>query len=643
MPLWHTIQNELEQSQQKESIIELMTNQQPIVEADYSAIDAGSVQETPLAITYLPEDQISDGQNARIHMDEQELDELANSIMVHGILQPLMVMLIPPNFHRVVFGHRRLQAVRLAMKRLYAVGNDARAEQLRLVPVMVREFLNPDKPIDLGLIENTQRVDLDPLEEAKYYKRILDNSKTGRERDIRNLAYSLGKEESYVRQRLQLDELVDTGKNLFRKKVMPYAFAREVCRLKPEDQNKVISLGFSGYQLEKGNLSSKMLTTEYAPGTFKAVKLDKPKEADHSLQWSLPQLKRFINETATKDLTKAPFDKLDKTLLENVPACSECPKRSSVNQGLFPEQAGQDICFDAGCYRRKEKAHLSSKESYAKKRYGEYVKLTDNSFSRSSGEVVWNPKFQIAGQTCGCANPKHGVVTGGSKSGELLWFCGNLGKCDPKCPVYIPGWEETEEKQREIALKSEQLDAEQKEKEAKQLKMGSDLREVYINVLLVTQQVLQPFELAILARRAYDSANQYQSPSVNGLLGWSLSRDTRWDIKEAYLVDKFKSASQEELLKVIRICELVRLCQHNTFQNQLRLIHEFMARLGYTTEEIYREMKSAEVSDEALSYLDNIIKPADESARQGADRYDEDDEIDENAHLDEYDPENDDD
>ncbi len=95
----------------------------------------------------------------RLHFDESKLRELADSIREHGVLQSLVVSPKSDGTYELIAGERRLQASRLA--------------GLTKVPVVIREAEEQEK-LELAIIENIQRHDLNPIEEAKAYARLID-------------------------------------------------------------------------------------------------------------------------------------------------------------------------------------------------------------------------------------------------------------------------------------------------------------------------------------------------------------------------------------------------------------------------------------------------------------------------------------
>ena len=94
----------------------------------------------------------------RRRFDEAALQELADSIRQHGIIQPLTVRKLPSGFYQIIAGERRWRAARMA--------------GLREVPVTVIEA-DDKKAMELALIENLQRADLDPIEEAQGYQQLM--------------------------------------------------------------------------------------------------------------------------------------------------------------------------------------------------------------------------------------------------------------------------------------------------------------------------------------------------------------------------------------------------------------------------------------------------------------------------------------
>ena len=121
----------------------------------------------------------------RKRFDDEALEELADSIREHGILQPLTVRRLSSGYYQIVAGERRWRAARLA--------------GLTEVPAIVIEA-DDRKVTELALIENLQREDLDPIEEAEGYKKLMDAYNMTQE----DVASRVGKSRSAVANALRL-------------------------------------------------------------------------------------------------------------------------------------------------------------------------------------------------------------------------------------------------------------------------------------------------------------------------------------------------------------------------------------------------------------------------------------------------------
>jgi ParB family chromosome partitioning protein len=124
----------------------------------------------------------------RTRMDEKSLAELADSIRVRGVIQPIVVRPVGPSQYEILAGERRWRAARIA--------------GLERVPAVIREV--PDEAaLGIGLIENIQREDLNPLEEARGLKRLIDEFKLTHE----EVAGAIGRSRAGVTNLLRLLEL----------------------------------------------------------------------------------------------------------------------------------------------------------------------------------------------------------------------------------------------------------------------------------------------------------------------------------------------------------------------------------------------------------------------------------------------------
>jgi ParB family chromosome partitioning protein len=138
------------------------------------------------AIKMLPLDQLEPNpQQPRLEFDETTLDELAASIREHGVLQPVLVRPVGPHRYQLIAGERRWRASKIAAT--------------ETIPAMVDE-IDDQTAMEIAIIENLQREDLSPLDEASMYDRMIREHGYS----IRRLAEKLGKDKGYVENRLRL-------------------------------------------------------------------------------------------------------------------------------------------------------------------------------------------------------------------------------------------------------------------------------------------------------------------------------------------------------------------------------------------------------------------------------------------------------
>jgi len=147
-----------------------------------AALDSAPIRELHL-------DQIQPNRlQPRWRFDDDKLAELADSMRQNGVLQPLLVRTVAGGFE-LVAGERRLRAARLA--------------GLQSVPVLVRDDIDDREALKLAILENVQRQDLNPIEEARGYRRLIDEFEMGQQ----DLAERLGKSRSAIANTLRLLQL----------------------------------------------------------------------------------------------------------------------------------------------------------------------------------------------------------------------------------------------------------------------------------------------------------------------------------------------------------------------------------------------------------------------------------------------------
>jgi ParB family transcriptional regulator, chromosome partitioning protein len=157
----------------------------------------------------------------RTHFDEASLESLAESIRSHGIVQPLLVRRRDGGYE-LVAGERRWRAAKLA--------------GLTRVPVIVKEV--PDESLlEIALIENIQREDLNPIEEAQAYKKLIETVGLTQE----ELASRVGRDRSYITNYLRLLRLPEDLQQLVKEGRLSTGHARTILALTHPDQQRRIA------------------------------------------------------------------------------------------------------------------------------------------------------------------------------------------------------------------------------------------------------------------------------------------------------------------------------------------------------------------------------------------------------------------
>ena len=152
----------------------------------------------------------------RNNFDEDALNELTASIKEKGVIQPITVRKIKAEKYQIVAGERRWRASKLA--------------GLKKIPAVIRSF-DDQEMLEIALIENIQREDLDPVEEAAAYKEMLNNFNITQA----ELAKQVGKSRSNVSNMIRLLKLADKVKNHLQRGTITIGHARALLSLEKEE------------------------------------------------------------------------------------------------------------------------------------------------------------------------------------------------------------------------------------------------------------------------------------------------------------------------------------------------------------------------------------------------------------------------
>lgn len=168
------------------------------IKSDFSSIfDDNIMSEDSENVGTLRLTEIEPNKNQpRKNFDKEALEQLASSIRENGVLQPLLVRPLATGNYQIIAGERRWRASKIA--------------GLSEVPVVIRDDLSEEQVMQIALIENLQRENLNPIEEALGYKELIDNYKMTQD----ELAKTLGKARSSIANSLGLLTLPKTVKDL---------------------------------------------------------------------------------------------------------------------------------------------------------------------------------------------------------------------------------------------------------------------------------------------------------------------------------------------------------------------------------------------------------------------------------------------
>ena len=213
----------------------------------------------------------------RKHFDEASLAELAASIQEHGIIQPLTVRKLASGYYQIIAGELRWRAARLA--------------GLSEVPVIVIEA-DDRKAAELAMIENLQREDLNPMEEAAGFQSLIETYHMTQE----EAATRVGKSRSAVTNALRLLSLTPSVRKLVEEGKLSAGHARALLPLSPAVQESaaaaVGSGGLSGRQTEA---LAKRLSAEKKPEKLAPTGVDYTAEAQKDLSSKLGRGVKIVN------------------------------------------------------------------------------------------------------------------------------------------------------------------------------------------------------------------------------------------------------------------------------------------------------------------------------------------------------------
>ena len=396
------------------------------------------------AFQYLAIDTVHESaSNPRRTFDELKLQELAESIRQHGLIQPITVRPHNEGFE-IVAGARRYRASLLA-------------EQFS-IPSRIVE-LSDAQSIEWALVENSQRVDVHPYEEAQGFQQLLDLPGY----DVTALVEKSGKSASHIYARLSLLQLIPTVAEAFTLERITASHANLIARLPQESQADAFEQCWrKDWQDSEPHLLP----------------------AKHVAAW--------VQNNLYLALADAPFDREDPALNPAAGACSTCPRRSGHNTSLFCDVQG-DQCLDGDCYQIKLTAHIDREvaarpeliqiENGWRNAKEQWPGAVQRGVFREIEAAVENPDAEPV-PSCEAAKPA--IIVYGRRVGTTISVC-----TDNHCPIHDPRAAAAQaanpapkmapapeaETEEEAAARQRKFEQEQKEYEEQQERRAEEERQ----------------------------------------------------------------------------------------------------------------------------------------------------------------------
>lgn len=270
---------------------------------------------------YSRDDVIPSKTNPRKRFDQEALQELAGSLRKHGILQPILCRAHPtePGKLELIAGERRWRAAGIA----------------RLAQVPVRIIVVDDlEMLELQVIENLQRQDLHPIEEAESYEALLAANKGNAEYGVNEMSTRLKKSRAYIYARLKLCDLEPEARTAFYEDKLTASVALLVARI-PVRELQLKAL----HEVTTGE------TEEYY--------------SDDEGPMSARRAAEHIQENYMLELKRAVFPIAQGDLVATAGPCTSCVKRTGAQPELFSDVKSADVCTDPTCFDQKKKAHIA--------------------------------------------------------------------------------------------------------------------------------------------------------------------------------------------------------------------------------------------------------------------------------------------
>lgn len=329
------------------------------------------------------------------------IDELAASVKVHGVINPLLLRPADVKLgtsYELVAGERRWRAAKKA--------------GVRQVPAIIRE-LTDKEVLEIQVIENVQRADVHPLEEADGYEVLLE--KHGY--DVDGIAGKIGKSKAYVYARLKLAALAPYPRKAFLEDRLSASVALLIARIPDIGlQEKATREILAEPEALEADEFAGAVDNDGDPVSYmrREISIDDDVTKREPVPMSVREAQVHLRRRYMLRLELATFPVSDTQLVPKAGACTDCSFRTGNQRELFAEVSSADVCTNPPCFEAKTKAAFETKAAVAKAAGMKVVEKekTERMFSPVDGRTVAgsspyvDPKAQVPRDLVGWGTSK---------------------------------------------------------------------------------------------------------------------------------------------------------------------------------------------------------------------------------------------
>jgi ParB family chromosome partitioning protein len=324
--------------------------------------------------------------------------------------------------YEIVFGERRWLATKAA--------------GLTEIRADVRDLTDAEA-MDLQLVENLQRADLHPVEEAEGYRALMAAGAS-----VEDVAKKAGKTTIHVQKLLRLMTLELSAKTIFHEGYIDLGHALILARLQPVEQDRAVRA-----LLRAEGDYAKMPTLDVFAARKKNIATNDHAKHYRLVSMTVGQLTEWVSDNIMLSLDKVPWSLGDAKLIPDAGACTTCPKRTGSNPALFADMtAKEDVCTDAACFQAKGKQVQLVKIQAAAESGKPLLKLTTKSGHKELKGEITEKTVVRQGQWMkvppgSCPDARKGILTDEPgrydnelrkhKAGDVVNVCANQ-----KCAIH---------------------------------------------------------------------------------------------------------------------------------------------------------------------------------------------------------------